>query len=108
MIYSANILSIFRKMTSVITQNSGESSDKRMVTYIYETLKNLRLDKVETAQYTVEVPSLDADNPSEITLSKSGDEVLVLKYGGKNSTEPLKKEGGSIVAIPGRARVRIL
>lgn len=98
----------FRKMTSVITQKSGESSDKRMVTYIHETLKNLRLDKVETAQYTVEVPSLDADNPSEITLSKSGDEVLVLKYGGKNSTEPLKKEGGPIVAIPGRARVRIL
>lgn len=95
-------------MTSVITQKSGESSDKRMVTYIHETLRNLHLDKVETAQYTVEVPSLDADNPSEITLSKSEEEVLVLKYGGKNSTEPLKKEGGPIVAIPGRARVRIL
>lgn len=92
------------KMTSVITQKSGESLDKRMVTYIHETLRNLRLDKVETAQYAVEVPSLDADNPSEITLSKSGEEVLVLKYGGKNSTEPLKKEGGPIVAIPGRAR----
>lgn len=96
------------KMTSVITQKSGESSDKRMVTYIHETLRNLRLDKVETTQYTVEVPSLDADNPSEITLSKSEEEVLVLKYGGKNSTEPLKKEGGPIVAIPGRARGQLV
>ncbi|XP_062615540.1 transferrin receptor protein 2-like [Saccostrea cucullata] len=93
-------------MTSKNNQKSGSLLDNKMVQYISEHLKNSGVDKVETIQYSVEVISLDPENPSSITLRKNDQEILSLQYGNKNPAGQNNSELGEedpVVAVPGRA-----
>jgi hypothetical protein len=96
---------------SVNTEKSDGTLDKKLVSYIYQHLKNSGLDKVETVEYDVEAVFPDPDNPSTVTLTENAQEILSLKYGGTHSgvhpSSWKQTEEDPVVAIPGSVMVRL-
>lgn len=104
-------MNICRQM-SMNTKKSDGTLDKKLVNYIYQHFKSSGLDKVETVEYDVDVVTPDPDNPSTITLTENGQEILTLKYGitnpGVHSSLKQTEEDPPVLAFPGSVMVWLL